>query len=474
MKSVLTCFGLLFTGLLYCQTYTVESVPNEKTNSGSYVSNPDGILSEASVSSIDQMLGALEQSSTAQVAVVVLNSIGEEDHVDFAQHLFELWGIGHADNDNGLLILFILDQRKIRFHTGFGVEGILTDAVCKRIEMEYMVPDFKDENYDAGMLAGVERAAAFLNDPELISQDNGNSNNRELENPPPFVYVFMSIMWCGVMGAPFLFLQLSKGFKGQGRKVNGDIRMTRKQWAVVHMVVPIVMILTTIFFFGLGDGYPFLAILIGYLLFLAFFKYSRIEKTASALYKANEYQRIYNLFQDYQTTFLVTAILIPPMWIFFIFYLKKKKSYRNHPRACTKCGSMAVKLNEKADDSFLKEGEVFEEKLGSIDYDIWECGSCKSIEKLTYASRSAKYSDCPHCETKALHSISRRTIDSPSYSSSGKGEEIEQCKFCQLKVISSYSIPKLTRSSSSSSSSGGGGSSFGGGSSGGGGSSSSW
>jgi uncharacterized protein len=474
MKPFLICFCLSLCSFLYPQTYTVESVPNEKVNTGSYVSNPDGILSEGTVNSIDNVLTALEQSSTAQVAVVVLNSIGEEDHVDFAQRLFELWGIGHADNDNGLLILFILDQHKIRFHTGFGVEGILTDAVCKRIEMEDMVPYFKDKEYNQGMLAGVEQAAAFLNDPELISNDTGNSNSREFQNPPPFVYVFLSIMWSVVMGVPFLFLQFSNGFRGQGRKVNGDIRMTRKQWALIHMLVPLVMILTTIFFFGLGDGYPFLAILVGYLLFLAFFKYSRIEKTAEGIYKAKEYQRIYNLFQDYQTTFLVTAILIPPMWLFFIYYLRKKKSYRNHPRACTKCGSMAVKLNEKADDSFLKEGEVFEEKLGSIDYDVWECGNCKSIEKLTYESRSTKYTDCPHCNTKALHSISRRTIDSPSYSSSGKGEEIEQCKFCQRKVISTYSIPKLTRSSSSSGSSGGGGSSFGGGSSGGGGSSSSW
>jgi uncharacterized protein len=133
-----------------------------------------------------------------------------------------------------------------------------------------------------------------------------------------------------------------------------------------------------------------------------------------------------------------------------------------------------VKLDEVKDDRLLKEGEVFEEKLGSIDYDIWQCGNCKAIEKLEYVSRSTKYEDCPHCKTKALHSISRRTIDSPSYSSSGRGEEIRQCKFCQQKVTSTYSIPKLTQSSSSSGSSGGGGSSFGGGSSGGGGSSSSW
>lgn len=134
-----------------------------------------------------------------------------------------------------------------------------------------------------------------------------------------------------------------------------------------------------------------------------------------------------------------------------------------------------MKLNEKLDDNYLEAGEVFEENLGSVDYDVWECLNCKSIEKISYESRSTKYTDCPKCNTKALRSISRRTIEHPSYTSSGRGEEIKQCKFCQHKVTSTYSIPKLTTSSSSSSSGGGSSrSSFGGGSSGGGGSSSSW
>jgi uncharacterized protein len=471
MRIRLIWLALLIASSASGQTYTVETVPNEKTRTGSYVSNPDGILTEGTVKRIDEILGALEQSSSAQVAVVVLNSISEADHVDFAQELFQLWGIGHADNDNGLLILFILDQHKIRFHTGFGVEGILTDKICKRIEMEQMVPEFKDGKYNEGMLAGVERAAALLNDPELVSEGNSTGSLK----PTTAFYIFVPFMWSGIMAVPFLFLQLSDGFRGQGRKKGIDIRMTRRQWALMHIGIPLAVLLATVFFIGVQDGFLYLGLLVAFILTLTFFKYARISKAGNTLLVEKEYRKIYNLYQDYQTTFLVIGILFPPMLLFFFFYLRRKKFYRNHPRTCQECGSMAIKLDEKLDDNYLEAGEVFEENLGSVDYDVWQCTSCKSIEKISYVSRSTKYTDCPHCNTKSLHSISRRTIKHPSYSSSGKGEEIKQCKFCQEKVVNTYSIAKLTTSSSSSSSGGSSSSSsFGGGSSGGGGSSSSW
>src|SRR5687767_6031003 len=136
-----------FVGLLltngYAQ-YTVESIPNQKLIDNSYVSNPDHILDENTVASIDLILKSLEEKATVQVAVVAVNSIGETDIFDFAQDLFTTWGIGNKSNDNGLLLLLVKDQRTIRFHTGDGIEGTLPDAICKRIQRDYMVPRFKE------------------------------------------------------------------------------------------------------------------------------------------------------------------------------------------------------------------------------------------------------------------------------------------------------------------------------------------
>ena len=70
--------------------------------------------------------------------MVAVGSIGEQDLESFSNELFARWGIGQKENNNGVLVLFVLDQRKIRFEVGYGMEGILPDAVCKRIQSQYV------------------------------------------------------------------------------------------------------------------------------------------------------------------------------------------------------------------------------------------------------------------------------------------------------------------------------------------------
>jgi len=190
----------------------------------------------------------------------------------------------------------------------------------------------------------------------------------------------------------------------------------------------------------------------------------------------DNYFKITELFRHYQVYWLVMGILFPvPMLFHYFFYLGRRNYFRNHPRNCPKCSSPLHKLNEKDDDAHLKESQVFEEELKSVDYDVWLCGSCDYITTYTYVSKFTKYKKCPKCKTVAFYTKSRTTVVSPTYESSGRGEELKVCKYCNHSQTSSYTIAKLTRSSDSSSGGGSsGGGSWGGGSSGGGGASSSW
>ncbi|HEU5292078.1 MAG TPA: TPM domain-containing protein, partial [Cyclobacteriaceae bacterium] len=171
MRSALKIPLLLLISLtVEAQVFTVETVPNTKLVNNSYVSDPTHILNDTTVARINQLLDSLEAKATAQVAVVMLPSIGEADRFEFAQRLFEHWRIGQAEKDNGLLILFILDQRNIRFHTGFGLEGLLSDARCKQIQQQFMVPSFKEGDYNKGMLLGIEKVATLLTTPEAVDE----------------------------------------------------------------------------------------------------------------------------------------------------------------------------------------------------------------------------------------------------------------------------------------------------------------
>ena len=159
---------------------SVDDVPNVRlTDVRRYVSDPTSILSPAATDTINAILGRLEKSTGIETAVVMLPSIGENDIFDFSTSLFRKWGIGKKKSDNGLLILFVKDQKKVRFTTGYGIEGTMTDAMSKRIQMQYMVPAFKRSDWNKGMVDGVRATAKVLDgsmEPEAADSDTDTSD----------------------------------------------------------------------------------------------------------------------------------------------------------------------------------------------------------------------------------------------------------------------------------------------------------
>ena len=159
---------------------SVDDVPNVRlTDVRRYVSDPTSILSHAATDTINAILGRLEKSTGIETAVVMLPSIGENDIFDFSTSLFRKWGIGKKKSDNGLLILFVMDQHKVRFATGYGIEGTMTDAMSKRIQTQYMVPAFKRSDWNKGMVDGVRVTAKVLDgsmEPEAAGDDTDTSD----------------------------------------------------------------------------------------------------------------------------------------------------------------------------------------------------------------------------------------------------------------------------------------------------------
>lgn len=475
MKHQLTIvFSLiLISGLAQS---TIESIPNQKLINNSYVSNPDNILSLETVAQIDAILSSLEQQTSAQVAVVAVNSIGDADIFEFAQQLFDHWGIGNASTDNGLLILLVQNQHTIRFHTGYGLEGTLPDAVCKQIQRDYMVPEFKNDNYDGGMLAGVQQVQKILTDPayaaELKADEETTTNAGKI-----ILVVAFGFLSAFVTLIIFLVKYTKKQFadsKDPEFTLYPEMRLSRWNWAIEFAGIP-ALILVGLIVSGLTDNI-ILCIVILYLYYTATVVHRayRAEKVINRFSSQNNYYQITEFHRAHQTYWFFISLLFPIPFLFYFFYqLSRKRKYRNHSRHCNLCQGTMHKLDENADDQFLSKGKQMEEKLKSIDYDVWKCESCAATDEYNYRNRWSKYKECSYCKTYASFLAGRETVVSATYSSSGSGRETHSCKFCGKNKVTTYTIPKLTRSSSGSSSSSGGGS-WGGGSSGGGGASSSW
>lgn len=172
-------FSLFLVSTLSGQSFTPESVPNIKNQNNSYISDPSNLLEQTTYDQINSELTFLEDSIGSEVALVLLPSIGEAVPKDFAYTLFNLWGIGKKGADNGLLILFVLDQKRVEFETGNGLESVLPDAICKRIITNDMIPSFKNEAYGEGLLKGVMAISSIIQRPENAIEYEEKENNGE-------------------------------------------------------------------------------------------------------------------------------------------------------------------------------------------------------------------------------------------------------------------------------------------------------
>lgn len=173
--------------------YRVEDIPNVQIeNRYRFTSNPDGVLSQSAVAQIDSICYDLRHRGIAQVAVVAVKEINSDDVFEFAYQLFSKWGVG-SKSSSGIGVLLVEEAREIRFITGYGVEGALPDAICKRIQTQYMLPHFRRGDYSSGMVAGVAAIRARLNGSELDVGGNDDYQEDETSDIVAFIISMIAI-----------------------------------------------------------------------------------------------------------------------------------------------------------------------------------------------------------------------------------------------------------------------------------------
>lgn len=195
MKRTLSTLALLFIALCASAViHTPKTVPLiHLEDSNRYVSNPEGILSQAVCDSIDALFRAVEDSTGVQALVAVLSDISPDDCHEFCRQLGELNGVGIEGVDNGITVVLSITERDISFNTGYGLEGVITDALCKKIQVNEMVPYFRNDDWDGGMMAGMKVLSRYLMDPELIA-------SAKEENDGGIVALIMLILFGGPIG----------------------------------------------------------------------------------------------------------------------------------------------------------------------------------------------------------------------------------------------------------------------------------
>ncbi|WP_316738143.1 TPM domain-containing protein [Pedobacter aquatilis] len=471
--------------------YTIDEIPDPKRLGQDYfVSDPDGILSD--VDSINRLITKLELRTKTEIAVVIVKDFDENlDEFDFGIKLFRKWGIGKKGVDNGLLLFASIDRRKYRFITGYGLEGLLPDVKLKHIAERNLVPAFKTQSYDEGIINSLNNIADFLTNPNneaeiqsLIAESSKSKN--EWKDPTIYSIAVLILFALG-----FIYLKKKASvvpIKKNNKNYNTyDKALSGGCIGIALFVFISFFVWAFIFSFQMPDlSLSSIPIILYVILSLVIF--SRYISGLSTLRKnhtddENFFEAAKELNKKILPLTLLSPLLLLAIW--------RNVSTRNNlkSRFSPVLDSKNKEMHRIDRDvnvegkPYLNAGQRKEETLFVYDYDIWESTDKKEHQiKMWPAEKFDSYNECPECNFKTLAQPKVITVKRATYSRTGEGKEIKRCGNCNHEIfIKSVVLAMLVESSSSSSSSGSSSSSsssssgsWGGGSSGGGGSGGSW
>ena len=498
----------------------LTTIPDPKTLGEAYVSDPDHVLDPGTAPALNARLDSLDRSGRAHIDVVLVRSLGETVPKIAATALFNKWKIGSKATNNGLLMLLVLDQRRVEFETGYGLEADLPDIICFRIQQRYMLEPARAGNYDEAVQAGVValirrlRPAAVLPKPVLrTSADStkfyldslkrtvmtqsglldeedplntaqpGEEEARYYTPPepgPPFCTLGAGLL--ALVLYLVLWYRTTQGVRGRGWLVLGLLG------ALALLLVPALQDkLATGAFLGLIYGLPWL-----YLHAYFGLQYWRARRAVAPADRPEAYAQRQAAHQGLG----FTAYLFPVgLALYWPWYRRQVAALREAPFACPECGQPMHRLTSAAEKPHLDPAQLVEETSRAIDYDVWECPSGHHL-RLAYPNPESSTTVCPACQHRTLPPPRLRVVQRATTSTEGWGWRVATCRFCQHEEQTKETIPRrsppASRSAAGGSAAGGsssssswgsisGGSSSGsssstssGGSSGGGGAGSSW
>ncbi|WP_411274372.1 TPM domain-containing protein [Daejeonella sp.] len=200
-NTLFTTLLLLFSAIGFAQTFPAK--PNRLVNDYTQT------LSEGQANQLEQKLVAFNDSTSTQIAVVMVKSLDGYDVTDYTQRLAESWGVGGDKNNNGVMLLISLGDRKVSIQTGYGVEGSLPDAIARRIIENEITPNFRSGDYYAGISQGTDAIISYTKGE--YKNDTPKQGKKTGGSMVPFIVIFIII----------IIMAIKRGGGGGGSQVIG-------------------------------------------------------------------------------------------------------------------------------------------------------------------------------------------------------------------------------------------------------------
>ena len=477
-------FILVFIALVFSASaqnvWTVSTVPNTRLQGNDiHVSDPDGFLSDSVEMQINMALCAIRD--TADVFVVTLASIDSDDPKHFATGLFNYWGIGDAETDNGVLLLFVEDQHALEFETGYGAEETLTDAMCQRIFTKAILPFFREGDYEDGLCAGVAAIVEVYSgeipmelESTLLEDDNASSGEDDE------VSVIFGLFALIVFVMPWVGIYYWSQRRAEGKQAASDAYNMTKEGGITYIdglktnwsgspwegkgcLVGMMLGLSIFVFLFIvitvvvvafpnfkGDGYynwVSIVTLFLYLTWICFRQNHRALAMADKLAKQSvDPKSVYKA--AFNNSGNKIATWIAP-WLGWLYYLAfKKKIEQTKDCQCPMCNARM-----KKDSRFvLPEIHAAEQKVEAWKFRPFRCSNGHLVVVKERGKLFSHFKTCAKCGAFTLKMTKSETLVMADYSHSGERKDTYVCQHCGDVIEKTVVIPKRVHYTTTSSS----------------------
>ena len=219
-------FKMLFLIILSAGTIVAQEIP-EKPYPQRLVNDFAGVLDSRKINALENKLVAFDDTTSTQIAIVIVEDLGGYDRADYAQRLAEKWGIGQRGLNNGVLILVKprtgSSAGQAFIAPGYGLEGAIPDILCKEIIDYEMLPAFRAGNYFDGLDKATTTLMALASGEFKADQYRKKGKN-DFGTLAPFIFIIVFII--------ILMFMRSKGGKNQRHISNKGLSL----WLLLSMM----------------------------------------------------------------------------------------------------------------------------------------------------------------------------------------------------------------------------------------------
>lgn len=227
------CFALLLMHAAMPYSYSQSDTSSFKSRADNpktlrnYVVDETGTLTNAQINTLATKLRQLEEQTSNQIVVYMIPSLDGESLEDLSIRLAEKNKIGKKDKNNGVLLLIVKNDRKLRIEVGYGLEGALTDAASSSIIRNEIAPYFKKGSYYEGINAGVDAIISVTRGEYTADKSNKKDGGGICMGVPFFVILIFIIIFF------FIFTSIIRSIFGRGKSMYGS----KKGWSAIPWII---------------------------------------------------------------------------------------------------------------------------------------------------------------------------------------------------------------------------------------------